>query len=245
MHRRTVKTGSLVARGGFPAGAPFGRRGFIGDRLLLRRIIGCGRIGRCRRVVLRRLCIDLDRTVIAVALARTACALRAVGVVRRADIGFGAVRTVGPTIAVRRRGAVGAMCVVAIAAIAPTALAALTIVLPVPVTLTLSVIGLGIRSLPLVPLLLIDGIDAEVMFGMLIVVLGSYSVAGGRCVARQSQIFFVYLERVAANPDAWSVTIECLLTICAPTPTIPAARALRALALFHISLHIEAGFCFR
>lgn len=83
------------------------------------------------------------------------------------------------------------------------------------------------------------------MLGMLKVILCSNTIAGGRSITGQSQVFFVYLKRVAANPDAWSVAVESLLTICAPTPTISAARALRALALFHISLHIEAGFCFR
>lgn len=245
MHRRIAAhrmACGLVACGGFPTGTPFGRCRFFGNRWLFRRVIRRSRIDLDRCLAFRRLCIDLDRTIFAVGLVCTICAFCAVGLLRRADggaSGFGTVRTIGISIAVGRRRTVRAVCVIAITAITASALAAL------PIPLTLSVIGLGICRLPFVPLFLIDGINAEVMLGMLKVILCSNTIAGGRCVARQSQVFFVYLERVAANPDAWSVAIECLLTICAPTPTISAARALRALALFHISLHIEAGFCFR
>ncbi len=128
--------------------------------------------------------------------------------------GFGTVRTIGYTIAISGRRTIRAVRIIAITAIAASTLAALPIiwtlrlVRPLSITLTLCVIRWAIRRLPFVPLFLIDGIDTEVMFGMLKIIFRSNTITCGRCVARQSQVFFVYLERVAANPDAWSVAVE-------------------------------------
>lgn len=238
MHRRIPINPRLIACGGFPAGPPFCRCRLFRYRLFIRCTVCRSGIDLYRRIALCRRRLDLNRTVVTVGLACAVCALGTVGPLRTSGIGVGTVRIIARGLTISSRGAI---CTVSIVPVAAIAAAASTL----RITVTLPVIRLGVRRLPLVPLLLINGIDAEVMFGMLIIVLRSNTVACGRCIARHSQVLFMYLKRVAANPDTWSVAVESLLTICAPTPTIPAARALRALALFHISLHIEAGFCFR
>ena len=207
-------TRRLFACGGFPAGSPFCRRGLVRRRLLFRRAVRHGGIDLDRRVIRCRQRIDLDRTIFAIGLVGAVGAFRAVGLLRLVNSGFGTICAIGCAIAIRSRRIIRAVRVIAITAIATPALAALPIiwtlrlVRPLSVALTLCVIRRAIRRLPLVPLFLIDGIDAEVMFGMLKIIFRSNTITCRRCVARQSQVFFVYLESVAANPDAWSVAVE-------------------------------------
>ncbi len=73
---------------------------------------------------------------------------------------------------------------------------------------TLLVRHLSVSGMALGAFFLIDGIDPEIVLGVLIVVFRRYAVASTRCIARETQIFFVHLKRVSANPHAWSVAVE-------------------------------------
>lgn len=95
--------------------------------------------------------------------------------------------------------------------------------------------SLAISVLALSPLFLIYRIDPEIMLGMLVVIFRSDPVAGTGSIPGERQIFLVNLKRVSANSHARSVTVEHLLTVGPAPPTTAAARAFRALALFHIS----------
>ncbi len=85
------------------------------------------------------------------------------------------------------------------------------------------------------PLFHVDGVDPEIMFGVLVVVFRCDPVTSASGIARQPKILFMNLECVSANPHARSIAVEELLTISTSAPTIAAARAFRALALFHVS----------
>ena len=77
----------------------------------------------------------------------------------------------------------------------------------------------------LAELFLRGGYQAEIVFGVLVVIFGRYAVAGGCRVTRESQVFLVHLKRVAANSDAWSVAIEHIRSIATPATVAAAARA--------------------
>jgi len=94
-----------------------------------------------------------------------------------------------------------------------------------PIRLTLAFGGLTIHALTLVALLQVGGMNAKIVFRMLVVILGRYAIAGRGGVPRESQVFFVHLKRVTANSDTWSIAIEQILPIPAPTTAAAAARA--------------------
>ena len=77
----------------------------------------------------------------------------------------------------------------------------------------MSVLHLPVCGLPLRTFFLIGGIDPKIMLGMLVVIFRCDSVTGAGRIARQRQIFLVYLKRVPADPHAWSVAVEQLLTV--------------------------------
>lgn len=166
--------------------------------------------------------------------------------------GSGAVRTGVPAVVRARqfdrgfrherngRGLIAIRAVASVDLVPPVAIAtamALTVGLPpaVPGVPTLLVRHLPIARMALGALFLIDGINPKIMLSMLVVVFRRYPVTGPCRIACESQIFFVYLKSVSTDPHTRSVAVEKLLTIRTPAPTTAAARAFRALALFHVS----------
>lgn len=115
--------------------------------------------------------------------------------------------------------------------------------MPVRMGTSLTVVTLPVTGEALVALLQVDRMDAKIVLRMLIIVFSTYPIPGRRSVTRQPEIFLVHLERIATNADARSIAVKQLLTIRTSAPAVSAARAFRALPLFHMSLHIEAGFC--
>jgi len=75
--------------------------------------------------------------------------------------------------------------------------------------------------------------DAEIVLRVLIEVFGRYPVAAGRCFARQSNIAFEDLIRVATNLYVWAIAVKSLTPLGHPrtvvvriTPVAAAARSL-------------------
>jgi hypothetical protein len=69
--------------------------------------------------------------------------------------------------------------------------------------------SIGTRLRLILPeLLLSSRDDAEIMFGVLVVVLGGHRIAGRPCVARQLDIFFRNVGRGTADLDVGSVRFE-------------------------------------
>lgn len=54
--------------------------------------------------------------------------------------------------------------------------------------------------------------DPEVVFGMLIIILGSDAITSRRGIAGQCDIFLVNLERIPTNTNIWTITIKCLVS---------------------------------
>jgi len=67
---------------------------------------------------------------------------------------------------------------------------------------------LAVSRMTLSALFLVGGIEPEIVLGVLIVVFRRYAVTSTRRIARETQIFFVHLKRVSANPHGWSVAVE-------------------------------------
>jgi hypothetical protein len=142
-------------------------------------------------------------------------------------------------------GAIREICTISTVGVVPIGLATTVTgilrMLLVPVRPIALMASLPIGRLPicwLAPrkLFLIGRIDPEIVLGMLEVVFRGNPVTGTESIPRERQIFLVHLKRVSANSHARSVTVEHLLTVGpAPSTTTAAARAFRALALFHIS----------
>src|SRR3954463_10420209 len=91
--------------------------------------------------------------------------------------------------------------------------------------------------------LFVDQTDnAKVMLGMLKVTFRRYSIAGNLSITRQSQIFFIYLKRIAPDADLGTIAVKGLMAqrdIVLTTATIivaPAARTPNIWSLSHSAI---------
>jgi len=91
--------------------------------------------------------------------------------------------------------------------------------------------------------LFVDQTDnAKVMLGMLKVIFSRYSIAGNLSITRQSQIFFIYLKRIAPDADLGTIAVKGLMAqrdIVLTTATIivaPAARTPNIWSLSHSAI---------
>ncbi len=115
--------------------------------------------------------------------------------------------------------------IVAIRNVPPVCSRVTATLVTLPFRMPLAIGALTIRTLTLVALLQVRGMNAKIVFRMLVVILGRYAIAGRSGIPRESQVFFVHLKRVTANSHAGSIAIEKILPISAPTAVTTAARA--------------------
>lgn len=71
-----------------------------------------------------------------------------------------------------------------------------------PMALAIALTGLAFR--------LVHVDDAEVMLGMLQIILGGDSIAGRGGIARELEIFFINLIGITPNPNLGTIAVESL-----------------------------------